>query len=761
MKKTTTNQQHASWRILAIVIVLLLTGSVAMAQDGEGFTSGPYDFNFGLLAGYRATTTTGLSADAANNFTEIDDYWSQQRYYEAMNYRSGLIVKSLNLSGERKGAEGFFDQMYLTADGIGDPFTTAQLRFRSFDKYDFRVDYRNSRYFMNRNDSIYTGLHKFDETRQMLGVSLDVNASDDIRLRANYRATSHSGNFTTTVSPFIQGGEEKGGATFGTYARGNFYWMNSPKNDKTDEFSLQGTFKVAEHTDFTLGGGYRMFKQDYIPDPLNDTSLTYLPAKGQPNWSGIVNTSSSSANNPLIDYSWHENQKSNTPFGYIDIVSRPIDRLSIAANLRYEDTKMEGTIDGNFIGVMPAAKGVRNVADTTAGVYTNTLTSLFATLTLTGTLTDNLVVTGMYRYTGTDLKGDGLVQQNVGVTDTVTSSVYKPLFSGPFEENVTSKITQQYVDGYINFTPLSMLNVRGGVQYMTRTPDYNRVTDGVQDTGSNLSLNRYTSSLTPYFNFWWRPIHELKVEGRYSHTTMKSNFKDSTNEADLVIRRVPKNTDRYSIGFDVDPVKDIRLGLKYDGMMGSSDLLNMVTGNGVNPISYYNPQLKTDMQSISGSVNWRILKQTTLIVTGQYKENNFAVPTSFTRGSVDPTPVYGDSLTVDDEEHTIDRTIDASISSTPIDPLHLFVGYTIIRSTGGSYLTPDVKPGVAPDIMRVGGPYTWYQLHATAGYDITKNIGLQVDFQMAQEREDMIDNLTGIINNYKVSLLRGSIYFKL
>jgi hypothetical protein len=237
MKKQTTNHKNASWKILAIVTVLMITGTAAMAQDGEGFSSGPYQFNFGLLAGYRATSTSGWSADPANNLAEISDYWSQQRYYEAMNYRNGLIVKSLNLFGEKtQGAEGFFDQMFLTADGIGDPYTSAQLRFRSFDKYEFRVDYRNARNFMNRNDSIYTGLHKFDETRQFLGVGLDVNASEDIIIHANYNATNHSGDFTTTVSPFIQGGETDGGAgaaTFGTYARGNFYWMNSPKNDNS------------------------------------------------------------------------------------------------------------------------------------------------------------------------------------------------------------------------------------------------------------------------------------------------------------------------------------------------------------------------------------------------------------------------------------------------------------------------------------------------------------------------------------------------
>lgn len=742
--------------ISASLVVFLSLGDSAQAQDERpSFEAGPYIFNLGLMAGYRNITTEAYGANPS-------DYWSEQRFYEGYgNYRSGLTLTSFNLYGEKSGKEGFFDQLFVNADGIGDPFTSASLRMRAFNQYDLKVSYRNAKYFLNRNDSIYTGLHKFDMTRQFMNASLEVNATEAIILKANFNSTGRTGNFRTTVSPFVVGGEETGtGNQFGGYARGNFYWMQTPLNDKTNEFGLAATIKVPT-TDFTLGGGYRMFSQDYMPDELNDTSLTYYPAKGTVNWAGVFagfpNSAAKAINNPLYSFDWKETQESTTPFGYLEVVSKPIKDLSVVANVRFEDTKMEGTIDGNMNGIMArTGGGLWNLADTTSGHFHNTFNTLVGSLSATGKVIEGLNLTGVYRYTSRHLESEGELMKNVGVTDTVTSTVYKTLFTGPFDNMVTSKVTQHFIEGFVNYTPINMLNLRAGVQLTMRSPEYNRLVEGEPDSVSNTNLSRETQGMTPFFSFWYRPVRELKISGRYSHSDVKVYEHGTTTEVDMPTRITPKVTDKYSIGIDADPIEDLRISAHFTAVKGSSELLNMIP-----LVQTFNPELTNEMQSIGGSIHYQMIEQVGITVTSEYRTNDFAIPSSFSRGQLDPTPLYGDSLTISVEQHTKDLFLDASVTAKPIKALEVVVGYSMIDSKEGSYITPDTKTGIAPDLIRIGGPYTWNRLHAQASYDITRNIGVQVDFQLVSQKEIQEADYPAVVNNYKATLIRGSVYFHL
>jgi hypothetical protein len=771
--KTITN---ISLRLALIIIAAFsLTQSIAYAQETPepSYQSGPYLFNLGLTAGYRYVTTDAYGGNPS-------DYWNQQRYYEALNYRTGINITSFDLYGERTGNGGFFDELFLTAFGIGDPYTSASLRLRSFGSYDFKVDYRNNRYFMNRDDSIYTGLHKWDLTRQTLNASFAVDATEDIKITAFYNGTGHSGNYTMTVSPFVDGGEEIGGgngkadATFGTYARGNFYWMNSPKNDWTNEYLLQGTFKVTDNTAFTLGGGYRTYAQDIDFTPLNDTSLTFYTALFVPNaFSGIYGnfpnspkTISAANNNPLLSYTWNDNRESKTPIAFFEAVSRPIDGLSVTANLRWENTSTEGsTIKGNLLGIMPTAPttlggpktaGQRTIADTTVASNDNKFKYLLGSLTVSGRVNDEITLTGLYRYTNTDLTSSGTLDANVGTNDTVTKSIFHQLYAAQFKTEITNTVSQNYLQGFINFTPMNMLNIRAGIQYTSRDPLYNRLDDDVADSVINANLSRQQKGFTPFANFWYKPITELKISGSFSHSDIKSYIHGTTTQVDNPIRIIPEVTNKYSAGVEVVPVKDLHVSLAVKGMNGSTDLLSMAA-----IVETYNPKLQSKMLSFSGTLGYKITRNSSVLVSAESRKNDFQIPVSYTRGQLDPTPIYGDSLTIDDEQHTQDLSLDASVMFGEVQNLHVMVGYSMIRSTGGSIVTIDVKPGLAPDLVRMGGPYRWSLLHANAAYDITSKVGVMADYQLAMQKEDGDYPYTNVMNNYKASLIRGSLYIRL
>lgn len=781
-----TIKQFRSFALLtlATLAMLLSTNVNVHAQDEQpNFQAGPYLFNFGLSAGFLSTTTAQPSGSANPN-----DYWAQERYYEAMNYRTGIKINSLNLYGEKSGKEGFFDELYVNADGLGDPYTTASIRMRQFNAFDFKIDYRNMKYFLNRNDSIYTGLHKFDETRDFLNASLGIDVSSDINVKLMMNSTGHSGNFTQTLSPFIDGGEEIGGGvkngvaqgdgTFGTYARGNIYWINTPANDRTNEYKLQGTFKFADHTALTLGGGIRQYTQDLEYTPLSDTALTYYTAKGTVNWAGVFAgfpnspaTISKANTNPLNSYDWKETRKGSTPMGYLELVTRPIDHLAVTANVNYEKTDADGTtVEGTLDGWMPSAatslggpktSQARNILYTASGDNKSTYSTLLASLTAAYDITDQLGATVLYRMTSTDLTSEGSLHGNLLTNDSAAGGApTHQLYDATFDTKITNKVSQQLIQAFVNYTPINMLNLRVGVNYNSRSPEYNRVQDGVADSSSNVNLSRETKGLGEFFSFWYRPIHEIKLSGSVTNTNSKSYIHGTTTQVDAPIRIEPENMLNYKVGVDFDPISDLRVNVHYSGLKGSSDLLNMIP-----LVQTYNPTLDSKMSSIAGTIAYTLMRHTTIAVTGEYRTNDFVVPSSYTRGQVDPTPLYGDSLTINVEQHTKDMSIDASIISNPIPELHLMVGYSMIDSKEGSYVTPDTKTGIAPDLVRIGGPYTWSLIHASASYDITKNIGVMVDYQLAQQKEEAIYdntvNYAGVVNNYKASLIRGSVYIHL
>ena len=118
-------------------------------------------------------------------------------------------------------------------------------------------------------------------------------------------------------------------------------------------------------------------------------------------------------------------------------------------------------------------------------------------------------------------------------------------------------------------------------------------------------------------------------------------------------------------------------------------------------------------------------------------------------------------MTTSIDQHTIDRTLDFTLASKPIDALHISAGITYLRSTGGSTMTTSITPATAAqDITKIGGPYTWIQAHAMVGYDIIKNVGVQVDYQYVSLKEDVGGNYAGVLNNFVGSLIRGSVYFR-
>jgi len=778
----TVNAGRISALLLATLVLMLAASTNVRAQEETmppSFTSGPYQFNFGLNAGYRNVDITGQNGTSTT--------WAEERYYEALNLRSGVTVNSFSLFGERMRdasgnpiQSGLFDELYLNADGIGDPFMNASLRMRQFGSYDLQIDFHNAKYFMDRNDSLYTGLHKFDDTRHFLNGSLTVNAASNLDVKVGINSTGHTGTMTTTGSPYF---EYDANANDGTISRGDFYWLSTPVNDQTNDYFAQALLKMSS-TSVTVGVGYRTYSQttNYSPDS-SLTSLTFNPGTAAvpvPNFSGIIGNTT--VNAPLLSYAWNENRSGKTPYVYGTVVTKPVDGLSITGDVRYEQNTLDITNGGTINGVITeGAKAktfptgaMQNYSDTSAGSTTNVLKTLNASLTVAGNVMDNLTVTALWRYTHLDQNSSGLISEGMD-TQSYTGSGATKWASQYSVQNqatvMTSSIPKNLIEAFVNYMPINMLNLRAGIDYSTMTPTYTETIAGDSNSGAATAANmsEKITQVEPFFNFYYKPMSDWKFDGRYSHVTTTAyaggtsygtvtGLTIGTTQVDLPIRRDPEKLDKYAISVDNELTHDLHWSLSYKASMGSTAFIDMAP-------TVINPVMKDNMQSIGGTINYRFDKTTSAFFSYEYRKSDMNTPTTWSRGGAilpaDRAGLYGDSMTTSIDQHTIDRTLDFTLASKPIDALHISAGITYLRSTGGSTMTTSITPATAAqDITKIGGPYTWIQAHAMVGYDIIKNVGVQVDYQYVSLKEDVGGNYAGVLNNFVGSLIRGSVYFR-
>lgn len=777
----TTNNVRRMLRAVA-VMALATVAIPASAQMPERLSPPPtiesdnFLFNLGLTAGYRSAQIT----DQDNLASEF----AKNRYYEAANFRDGINISAFNIYGERKaGQPGFFDEASITANGLMDPFTNANLRVRAFHKYDLKVDFRQAKYFMDRLNTtaaksmIYSGLHDFDFKRQFLNASLGIEATEDLSFALKFNQTSRNGNETNTFSPSFLGSDE---GLVGGYARGNFFWVNLPVNDATNEFSAEVKYKLAPTTSFTLGGGLRSYDRDFSPSRLSDTSLNFIVNSTTGfDRIGIVGTNKNYE--PLASYNYTETRKASTPIMFFELVSRPMDALSLTANVRYE--KLTEDITTN----MPEATGTLGAKKTAfyssmEGTGKIDQTTLVGALALDARLMEGLSLGGQYRYTNFDSKSTGeyATAWDTAGTLALVKAINHQLTDSKAETEY--KIPQHYIQGFVDYRPLTELSMRAGIILNMRQPDVDRIDDAegkvTHDSAFNVNLSKHTTATTPYFTFNARPVPELRLNGRFSVTSTKATFNGDVAqtpadlagaEADIPIRIDPKSKTDFSFGADYQVVEELGLGARYIVSNGKSDFISMKPGGGPAHASQTitNATYTNDLTRMQGSITYNFMKNSTLVFSYENSKSDMTIPTTWTRGIGNISRPYGDSMTIAIDQHIKDNYFDASVNTRPLEALGVVLGLSYLKSEGGPSVTQDVvanpTQGGAPyaqDITRFGGPYSWMQFHGQVTYDVTQNIGLQFDFQLYSLKEEVVDNFIAT-NNFKANLYKGGIVVRL
>jgi len=183
-------------RIFCISAAALVAPLSLMAQDDspKPLSLGGFDNRGSVTFGYR--------------FTDIKGY--EPKFEELFDLKSGPRLLDFSLFGEaQEGRSRFADDYSLTASGIGgDPYSTVQLTVRKPNLYDLRVNFRQSYYYWNHNDSaalpngLYglTNQHNWATVRKLGSMNLLVHATTNLRFSFEYYRNTRDGVTDTTQS---------------------------------------------------------------------------------------------------------------------------------------------------------------------------------------------------------------------------------------------------------------------------------------------------------------------------------------------------------------------------------------------------------------------------------------------------------------------------------------------------------------------------------------------------------------------------------
>lgn len=463
-------------------------------------------------------------------FTDVKGY--QPRYTEMFGLNSGLRVMDFSLfskppSADSKGAASrFFDSYALTSSGFGgEPFTTTQLTVRKRNVYDLRANFRQTKYYWDRNDTVtlpggiagLTNNHDWATVRKLGSVNLLVHASKTLRFSFEYARNTRDGiAFTTRPIDFFGSS-----STWGSFARANPYYFAAPLSETAN----RGTAGV----DYTLRDwalhykiGYQSFEDSINPGVVGpQRSINTDPA-----------TASATARELLTRSGWADYRKLTTPVSEMSFTGRINPRVEWRGS--YIFYRYAGPAS---LSMASEGTARSNTGGTAFAPYTVSLISA-ANVTEPNHVLDQGVTIKIrewwtayadYRYTRFSTDSDATFRSVIGTTVATGKSSNQ------------WRISTNTLDLNTTFTPLSSLLIRGGVR-LTRT-DVRMLQDGILDT----TRSKLIRTAWPIGSIYFEPTKKLTVRADADQITNGVSYTRVTPHVDVggrfVVRYRP--TERF------------------------------------------------------------------------------------------------------------------------------------------------------------------------------------------------------------------------
>lgn len=666
--------------ILYLGTILIPLGVLAQERPPEQTELGPFEAEGSVTVGYRFTDVGGRT----------------QKFSELFNLQQGFRVMDFNLMGKTApGADIFADTFSVSASGMGgEPFAGGQVTLRKNKLYDLRVNYRQSRYYWDRNDDVLmpsapgvsagvardtmTNNHDFATIRRFGSANLTVNATDNFRLLFEYGRNSRRGvNFTTRTLDYFGSPE-----TWGSFLRANPYYVEAPLYDHSQRFT--GGFSYSpKNWNLHYRLGYQSFRQ--VMDWHNVTSPQL----------GIERSNTRRAGEPLDSAQWLESRELKTPVSEFSFLGHPHRRLDVRGGYLFYRYNGPATLQAMFNGTARQPTGTayapyvvdfsghadlkepNHVADVGASVK----------------VTDWWNVHTDYRYSRFTV--DALANFH-SLRDLTTE--------GEGEAAFQWKHRMHQVDFNLEFTPRRGLIFRPGIRYIRRDIQV------FEDTELDPARTRRINTVWPTLGAYFQPHKKFSVRG---------DFQSITNGASYT--RISPHTDVGGrVVFRFKPTEKLTI----------ED--NLVLRNRKFLETEFRNNLHLNAFNIAYDMNERFG------VYGGFSYDSWLATAgvAFIRGTgcsvANPCDVTW-------RDQTVNRVWTAGLSVKPTKRLGFNFSGNFVRTTGAGEIS-----GEAPYF----GPLTWPMATGTLYYDVPRAGRFSLDLQRTYYLEEIIRG-----NDFQASIL--------
>ncbi len=489
---------------ILVPTILWITGfclpSVTYAQ------ADPPPFDWG---GFR---TTG-SATVGYRWDDIGG--RKQTFQELFNLESGFRLFDFNLTGKAKeGSNSVADDFQVTASGLGgDPFPGGQLTVSKTNVYDLRVNYRQSYYYWDQNDTplLPNGLHglttnhNWATVRKFGSLNFLLHATDNLRFRFEYDRNSRDGTiFTTRVLDYF------GAPTsWGTFLRDNPYYVVGPIHETSN--------RIAGGIDYT----WRDWTIHYtVGHQAFDDAFTWTnPAVER----SINIDSTANVRELLANGNWTEFRRLDAPSSELFFNGKINPRLAWRGDFLYFRYSGPANADASYNGTARA-----NTTGTVVTPYAISLSSN-AQITEPNYVLDQGFTLKLKEWWNFDADYRFNRFTESGTANFLgrdTTSTY------------TGTTTQQWREGLhqldlrMEFTPLNGLVISPGIRLVKR--DVVAIADGQVDATRTLR----TKTAWPILSLFYQPWKGFSIRGDFQSITNNTSYTRITPHTDVGTRLV-------------------------------------------------------------------------------------------------------------------------------------------------------------------------------------------------------------------------------
>ncbi len=653
-------------RILTLAVgIPALSGALA-AQDQappEQVTLGSFETSGSMSFGYR--------------FTDI--HGREQKYRELFDLPQGPRLLDFNLMGKaQEGVPTFADSFSISASGLGgDPYAGGQLSVRKDNVYDLRVNFRQSYYFWDRDDSIllpapagqsqWHGLtpnHDYRTTRRFGDANLAIHATNNLRFVFDYGRNSRTGlNYSTRTIDYFGNAEP-----WGAFERANPYYVEAPIYDHSQRFA--GGF---DYTRQTWSFHYKLGYQDFFS--VLDWQNASSPERS-------INTSVNPTAKELLTFArYFESRELKTPASEFSFQGQPARRVEVRGGYIYYRYKGPSSIQAAYTGTARTNSG--GTADAPYYITDNGHANVTE---------PNHVVDGGVSVKLTDWwNWHADYRYSRFVVDSLASfgSLVDLVSANAGDKTYQWRSGTHLVDTNMEFLPTRGLILRPGIRVMSR--DVKVFEDGALDDTRSKKIN----TVWPVLGAFYQPSKMFSVRGDFQSITNGASYTRISPHTDVggrvVFRFRP--TEKLSIEDNVS---------LHNRKFLDTDFRNNWHLNAVN-IAY-------DLNQKFG-------------IYGGFSYDSWFATASvvFIRGTP-PTNVTW-------HDQTVNRVWTGGLAFKPVRRFGINFSGNFVRTTGAGTIS-----GEPPYF----GPLTWPLATGTLYYDFPKFGRLSVDLQRSYYIEQII-----------------------